>query len=102
MVNIIVEDFKKTVSKYSSGIKKAPWFLGRHVFVMVLLLILLELAVVTALFYQYVFLPRTGSVEADEAPAVFKEKNYQSVLKEWSRRQETIETSAKETYNNPF
>jgi hypothetical protein len=71
-------------------VKKAPWLLGRHAFVIVLMLIMLDLIFGAVVFYKYIFLVEASQSEITQNYSGFKKDTYQEILKIWETRDQRV------------
>jgi hypothetical protein len=98
IIQSIVNDFKKILV----GIKKIPWFLGAHAFLIILLLILVDMAFGAYLFYKYIYIIENQAPEMISGQVIFDEKNYQFILEQWKKREENFNKIEEENIKNPF
>lgn len=82
--------------------KKLPWVLGRHAFLVILVLVLLGFVISAILFYNYVTLIEAKDPQDSSASARFNSGAYQKILKTWEANQKTTQDSANKNYTNPF
>ena len=76
-------------------------YLGKEAFLLILLFILLEVILAEFLFYQYIFMDDVKKTAEREKPLEFQQKNYESVLSEWQKR-EAVRATSPENYLDPF
>src|SRR3989344_3646355 len=81
-------------------LKKIPWILGRHAFLVILVLIVCAIMGGIFLFYTYVVSAKTSPVAGETVK--FKYNTYQNVLKEWQLKEQKFEEFADKKYQNPF
>ena len=98
IIQSIINDFKKTLS----GIKKIPWFLGNHAFLIILLLVLVDLFFGAYLFYKYIYIVKNQMPEVISGQVIFDEKNYQLILDQWKKREENFNKIEQENIKSPF
>ncbi|KKP32670.1 MAG: hypothetical protein A2312_02825 [Candidatus Staskawiczbacteria bacterium RIFOXYB2_FULL_32_9] len=98
IIQSIVNDFKKTLS----GIKKIPWFLGTHAFLVILFLVLFDLLFGTYLFYNYIYIAKNQMPEMISGQIIFDEKNYQFILDQEKKREENFNKIGEENIKTPF
>jgi hypothetical protein len=80
---------------------KLPWFLGRHMFLFLLLLILTDLIFGGYLLYKHV-ISATMQEESGSMVTSFKQSTYQSILQTKESREAALEMQSIKTYQNPF
>ena len=78
------------------------WFLGRHAFLVMLILVLMGVLYGEILFYRYVFLANEMPPQSSVTIATFKENVYTSILEEQIIREEAFKGFSQENYPNPF
>jgi hypothetical protein len=81
--------------------KKAPWFLGQHIFLFVLLLILIDLIVGGIIFYRYAVIQAESMSEVN-TNVKFDSQSYSEVLNKIKARQELFEAPLQDDYKDPF
>ena len=90
------------MNNFASRIKKILLILGKDAFLFILFIFLVEIIFSEFLFYRYVL-----SVEIQE-PSLsggfvgFREKEYESILKEWQSREDFLKNYYIESSSNPF
>jgi|SRR3989344_7914660 len=102
------EEFKKSFDNYqqikNSVFKNAgimAWFLGRHAFLIILLLCLLSISFGGFLILRHISLLNRES-ETINTPVKFREDLYQSVLNARNIREDFLKTPSKKIYTDPF
>ncbi len=91
------------IYKIIKGIKKMPWFLGMHVFWVIILLILIDLFVGLLLFYKYVYLAENKKLEINSSKIIILNENkYQAVLRYWDERKEAFDNLEVNNVRNIF
>ncbi len=88
--------------QYARGVRHLPWVVGLHAFLFAILFIVIAVFLGEILFYNYVFLPRVKKMENLIAPIRFNKNAYNSVIKEWQVRDETLVDVPLKKYANPF
>lgn len=78
---------------------KTLWFLGKHAFLVILLLVVFSIALGGFLFYNYVVIIENNNPVASQTPFRFRDDIYQSVLVNWHTENQEINY---EEYSNPF
>lgn len=63
---------------------KTPWFLGRHAFLIILLLMALSIALGGVLFYNYVILVKQQQPETGKSSIKFREDIYNSIINKFN------------------
>ena len=90
---------KKKLKKIFSGLPKK---LALRAFLTFLALLLLFSILGGFIFYKYVFLVKKKEVEISEKPPQFKEKTYQTILRIWREKEESLQKIGQKEYRNPF
>lgn len=83
-------------------IKKFFYFLGIHVFSIILIFIFIDLLIGGWLFYKYVILANQQELDAQVDSFKFDENAYQNVLIELEERDKIFNDSSPKNYANPF
>ncbi len=97
-----VKDAKKSFMAAETWIKKIPWLLARHAFVVLLFLILCDVFVGEYMLYQYAILPRTQSSQDQVSPVVFKENIWQAVSARRDAASQRVKGFDPSLVPNPF
>ena len=82
--------------------KSVLWILCKNAFLFILIFILLGMFYGEYLFYKYVFLVKIKNPEIVSIPIKFQKDIYDSVLKEWKKREDIFKNSSRENYSDPF
>ena len=90
------------VKKYAHAIKLLPWVLGIHAFVCIIIFMVIVAGVGELLFYQYVTLVRTSTLQGQVSPTEFQENTYRAILQQWQDREETFKNTSVKDFKNPF
>lgn len=107
----MISQFFKNLTSYSyhnflSIIKRKfkglVWFLGEHAFFCILVSVLFCVMSGSFLFYKYVFLVRIEYPDTVMTPIKFKKDVYDSVLREWQKREVIFSNAFFENYSDPF
>ena len=93
-------DYKKLQTQVGVAMKKLPWALGRHAFLCMLMLAVMDVFIGEYLLYKYIISAKIEDSQS-QTGAAFKEATYQSVIKEWQSRQDILNASFNQ-YENPF
>lgn len=83
-------------------IKKIPWIIGNHAFLMILIFVVLDILFIEFLFYQYLLLPEIRKPPIGTPLVEFREDIYQTVLQKSGERQKKSEQIGQESYTDPF
>ncbi len=83
-------------------IKKIPWILASHAFLVILFFILFNLILGVFLFYKYVILAETKEQKIARETVKLEYNIYQEVLKEWQKKEQQFGESPDKKYLNPF
>ena len=97
-----VLDKKKLFKSLKETGGRAAWFLARHAFFVLLILMLASILMGEYIFYKYGVLAVNYVPDSVVNPNRFREQTYQSVLKSYQERQEKFESSAQSVPQNPF
>lgn len=98
-------DFKKILEKTKKGFagaKRILWVIGKHAFITVLVLILLDVILGGLVFYKYMYLAQKKEIGVNNIPFQFKENVYQKVLDQWKERDQKFQEYIQEDYTSPF
>ncbi len=93
---------KIKLENIKTRLKKLPKNLAEKAFLTFLKLFCISLIFGSFIFYQYVILGQKIEPQVTEKPIQFKEKTYESVLRFWQVREETIKEIDSKSYSNPF
>jgi hypothetical protein len=93
-----IQDFFK---KFKNS-KKVLWFLGKHIFFVILLLIIFDLLIGGFLIYKYAFLVKPQDSSALEKNFKFNEVEYQQILKILEAREKEYNEASGANYSSPF
>ncbi len=93
---------QKSWNKAIVLVKKIPWIVAKHAFMVLLVLILLDFFLGEYLFYHYVVIPKTQGPEYVMQPVMFKQKMYESVLGQRQKREEFFANPKAHSYSDPF
>ncbi len=105
MRNIIknfLGSFEKWFDALLYQVKKIPWILGKYAFLFILIFILLDMLFGGFLLYRYVLLVKNEAPQISSIPAKFRDDLYQSVLKSWQDREDTLKSASDLNYTSPF
>jgi len=80
-----------TLNNTLGCIKKIPWILGKHAFIVILSLVILSALFGVLLFYNCIFLVRISNPRITESSATFKTDIYQGILKDWQTRDQNLQ-----------
>ena len=94
-------DFKDLFQK-AKNVKKVFWFLGSHVFFVILTLIFLDIMFGGFLLYRYTFFAKIQDSGAPAQNFRFEESAYKNVLVELQAREQKFEEAQEQDYPNPF
>jgi len=94
------EDIK--LNQIKNILKKLPWVLGKHPFLVFLLLTTLSLGWGVFLFYKYSFLAEKMEPEMPKREVQFTEELHQKILKEWEKREKRFKEADTKNYPNLF
>lgn len=86
-----VEKTKQFLQLVFSAVKKIPWFLGRHAFLVILILIAIDLILGALTFYKYVHLIKASQPQSLESQTIFKDGVYREILKDWENREHKLQ-----------
>ncbi len=95
-------DYRGFLSLCKRKARGALWYLGEHAFLCILIAILFCVMFGTFLFYKYVFLVRIEYPDTVMAPIKFRKDVYDSVLREWQKREVIFNNASGENYSDPF
>jgi len=76
--------------------------LGRHAFLVILILVLISVSLGALLLYKYIFLVNNAQLEVSSGVTRFQENMYDSVLKERETRKAIFDNSPGRDYSDPF
>ncbi len=94
--------YQNILNGIKNGAKNIVWFFAQGAFFFILIFLLLEVLLGEYLFYQYILVAKTKEPEVTTLPVRFKKEVYQSVLKEWEKRESVFSQAVREKYTNPF
>ena len=89
--NIKNKNPKISISAILGIIKKIPWILGKHAFMVVLLLIILSIVFGVSVFYKYIYSVKISQPNIADSPSTFKSNIYQEILKDWEARDQKLQ-----------
>jgi hypothetical protein len=98
IIQSIINDSKKIFH----NVKRIPWFLGSHAFLVILLLIMFDLLVGSYLYYQYIYLAQNKDPIKSRKQVILDEEGYQFVLDQWKKRQESFDNKQIVDVKDPF
>lgn len=94
-------DFKNLSLKITI-LKKTPWFLAKHNFLVILLFILLAMVLGGALFQSHVVSIGRRDPEVSDSSLKFKDNVYQRVVGQWQADEKKLIEGEDKEYANPF
>lgn len=83
-------------------IKKIPWVLASHAFLVILICIALFLLASMALFWQYILVVKNQVPEGIAQTTEFEYNAYEKILKEWETKERIFQETSDINYINPF
>ena len=94
----------KALFNQRNAIRKIPWIIGSHAFLIVLFLILFDLILGVSLFYAYVVLAEIQQPNVAGTTMQFNYKMYQKVLKQQEVEEKQFQefSQSPEKEKNPF
>jgi hypothetical protein len=98
-------DYKKIsgiIKIILAGSRKILWGAGKHAFLSVLILILLDVILGVGLFYKYVYLAENKVEQIDKGSFQFRDEVYQKALNQWQARDEKLKNYLQINYPSPF
>jgi hypothetical protein len=90
------------LNKVKKILKKLPKTLGEKAFLTFLGFLLISLIFGAAIFYRYSILIKKEKPEITEKHLRFREKTYQTILKEWQERNKKFSEIDLKEYPDPF
>jgi len=102
VLKISFNNYQNLLNVSINKAKNILWILGRNAFLFILIFILLGMFFGEYLFYKYVFLVKIENPEIVSSQIKFQKDTYESVLKEWQKREDFFKKSSQENYPNPF
>lgn len=93
---------KIKLDKIKMIFKKLSRNLAEKAFLTFLKLFFISLIFGVIVFFQYIVLVKNAEPQLPEKTFQFKEKTYESVLKIWQERGETVRQTGFKQYPNPF
>lgn len=96
--------YRELFDIYIKKIKKIPWILGKHAFLCVLMLILIDIFIGGFLFYKYIYIIETEEISNLSISSKFQEDIYKSILEEWQNRENILVNLPlmDKNYTDPF
>jgi len=94
-------DFKDLLERIKNS-KKVFWFLGSHVFFVILVLIFLDIIFGGFLLYRYAVFAKIQDSGAPAQDFRFAESAYKNVLIELQTREQKFEEAQEQNYPDPF
>ena len=88
--------------KWLAKVKKLPWILGKHAFLIFLVLLFLFLIMGGFVFYKYNILIKNTEPKISEKTLQFEERAYQNVLAELQNREKRFNEAPQKEYKDPF
>ena len=82
-------------------IKAFLWFVGKHSFLCILVLFLINISFGEFLFYRYTAISKSDKFKSFDTPIIFQENTYLFVIGELEKRKNIFNNSL-EQYNDPF
>jgi hypothetical protein len=94
--------FRINSDKLKKKISNLPEVLGEKAFLTFFGLLILSLAIGSAIFFKNDFLAKRTKIENVEKPIQFKEESYWAILDILIKREEKLEAVDSKTYSDPF
>lgn len=100
-INAIINRFLN-IDDLKAKSKKFLFAVGKDAFLVILFILIVEIIFAEILFYQYVLSVEIKEPSPQDGSVGFREKEYQSIVKEWQVREDSLKNSLGNAVSNPF
>lgn len=85
-----------------SDAKKILWVIGRHAFLVILVLVLMDILYGGFLYYKYAYLSEKEDPKINSVNSKFNADTYQKIIDQWQERDQKLQQFLQKDYLSPF